>query len=145
VREVKKILMPVERYQNEYDIIDASVEIAKNCGSTITLFYVDNSKVVFSQMQNDTYVDIEKIMTTMKDDDRTLESIAEKYNEKGIKTEIKEVVGDPAAEIINEAENGDYDLIVMRTHGMKATRRFLMGSVTNKVVHHINKPILVVR
>jgi nucleotide-binding universal stress UspA family protein len=96
-------------------------------------------------MQNDTYVDIEKIMTTMKDDDSTLESIAEKYNEKGIKTEIKEVVGDPAAEIINEAENGDYDLIVMRTHGMKATRRFLMGSVTNKVVHHINKPILVVR
>jgi nucleotide-binding universal stress UspA family protein len=145
VREVKKILMPVERYQNEYDMIDAAVEIAKNCGSTITLFYVDNSKVVFSQMQNDTYVDIEKIMTTMKDDDSTLESIAEKYNEKGIKTEIKEVVGDPAAEIINEAENGDYDLIVMRTHGMKATRRFLMGSVTNKVVHHINKPILVVR
>jgi nucleotide-binding universal stress UspA family protein len=145
VREVKKILMPVERYQNEYDVIDAAVEIAKNCGSTITLFYVDNSKVVFSQMQNDTYVDIEKIMTTMKDDDSTLESIAEKYNEKGIKTEIKEVVGDPAAEIINEAENGDYDLIVMRTHGMKATRRFLMGSVTNKVVHHINKPILVVR
>jgi nucleotide-binding universal stress UspA family protein len=126
-------------------MIDAAVEIAKNCGSTITLFYVDNSKVVFSQMQNDTYVDIEKIMTTMKDDDSTLESIAEKYNEKGIKTEIKEVVGDPAAEIINEAENGDYDLIVMRTHGMKATRRFLMGSVTNKVVHHINKPILVVR
>jgi nucleotide-binding universal stress UspA family protein len=145
VREVKKILMPVERYQNEYDMIDAAVEIAKNCGSTITLFYVDNSKVVFSQMQNDTYVDIEKIMTTMKDDDRTLESIAEKYNEKGIETEIKEVVGDPAAEIINEAENGDYELIVMRTHGMKATRRFLMGSVTNKVVHHINKPILVVR
>ena len=145
MREVKKILMPVERYQNEYDVIDAAVEIAKNCGSTITLFYVDNSKVVFSQMQNDTYVDIEKIMTTMKDDDSTLESIAEKYNEKGIKTEIKEVVGDPAAEIINEAENGDYDLIVMRTHGMKATRRFLMGSVTNKVVHHINKPILVVR
>jgi nucleotide-binding universal stress UspA family protein len=145
VKEVKKILMPVERYQNEYDVIDAAVEIAKNCGSTITLFYVDNSKVVFSQMQNDTYVDIEKIMTTMKDDDSTLESIAEKYNEKGIKTEIKEVVGDPAAEIINEAENGDYDLIVMRTHGMKATRRFLMGSVTNKVVHHINKPILVVR
>ena len=142
---MKKILMPVERYQNEYDMIDAAVEIAKNCGSTITLFYVDNSKVVFSQMQNDTYVDIEKIMTTMKDDDSTLESIAEKYNEKGIKTEIKEVVGDPAAEIINEAENGDYDLIVMRTHGMKATRRFLMGSVTNKVVHHINKPILVVR
>lgn len=142
---MKKILMPVERYQNEYDVIDAAVEIAKNCGSTITLFYVDNSKVVFSQMQNDTYVDIEKIMTTMKDDDSTLESIAEKYNEKGIKTEIKEVVGDPAAEIINEAENGDYDLIVMRTHGMKATRRFLMGSVTNKVVHHINKPILVVR
>jgi len=142
---VKKILMPVERYQNEYDVIDAAVEIAKNCGSTITLFYVDNSKMIFNQVNSDSYVDLEEIMKTTREDDETLEKIAEKYSEKGIRTEIKEVVGDPAAEIISEAENEDYDLIIMRTHGMKPTRRFLMGSVTNKVVHHVNKPILVVR
>ncbi len=137
--------MPVERYQNEYDVIDAAVEIAKNCGSTITLFYVDNSKMIFNQVNSDSYVDLEEIMKTTREDDETLEKIAEKYSEKGIRTEIKEVVGDPAAEIISEAENEDYDLIIMRTHGMKPTRRFLMGSVTNKVVHHVNKPILVVR
>lgn len=142
---MKKILMPVERYQNEYDVIDAAVEIAKNCGSTITLFYVDNSKMIFNQVNSDSYVDLEEIMKTTREDDETLEKIAEKYSEKGIRTEIKEVVGDPAAEIISEAENEDYDLIIMRTHGMKPTRRFLMGSVTNKVVHHVNKPILVVR
>ncbi len=141
---MKKILMPVERYQDNYEVIDIAVDIAKKFDSTITLFYVDNSKMVFSQMQNDTYVDIEKMMSTMNDDDNSLEEIAKKYSDKGVKTEIKEIVGDPAVEILNEA-NGDYDLVIMRTHGMGATKRFLMGSVTNKVVHHIKKPILVAR
>ncbi|MBG0763406.1 MAG: universal stress protein [Tissierellales bacterium] len=45
----------------------------------------------------------------------------------------------------NSQSEGDYDLVVMRTHGMGATKRFMLGSVTNKVVHHIKKPILVVR
>ena len=142
---MKKILMPVERYQDSYETIDIAVEIAKKFDSTITLFYVDNSKMVFSQMQSDTYVDIEKMISTMNDDDNSLEEIAKEYNEKGVKTEIKEIVGDPAVEILNEANGGDYDLVIMRTHGMGATKRFLMGSVTNKVVHHIKKPILVAR
>ncbi len=141
---MKKILMPVERYQDDYEVIDLAVEIAKKFDSIITLFYVDDSKMIFSQMQNDTYVDVEKIMSIREDND-SLKDIAKLYNDKGIKTEIKEIVGDPAVEILNEVDNEDYDLVIMRTHGMGATKRFMMGSVTNKVVHHIKKPILVVR
>jgi nucleotide-binding universal stress UspA family protein len=62
-----------------------------------------------------------------------------------LKIQIKETAGDPAVEIIEEAKKGEYDLIIMRTHGMKATKRFMLGSVTDKVVHHVGIPVLVVR
>jgi nucleotide-binding universal stress UspA family protein len=86
-------------------------------------------------------------MFTEKLDTKEIQDkLKNKYKEQGVSNiETKELVGDPASEIINEADEGDYDLVVMRTHGMGATKRFMLGSVTNKVVHHIKKPILVVR
>ena len=43
--------------------------------------------------------------------------------------------GDPAREIVDYAHNGKFDLIVMPTHGYGPFRRFLLGSVTAKVLH----------
>jgi len=67
------------------------------------------------------------------------------YQSKGIKTNIITAEGDPASAILDESEKGDYDLIIMKTHTMKERKRFMLGSVTDKVVHHINIPILIIR
>jgi nucleotide-binding universal stress UspA family protein len=67
------------------------------------------------------------------------------YRKEGIKTDTILMEGDPASVILDEAERGDYDLVIMKTHTMKKRKRFMLGSVTNKVVHHINKPILIMR
>lgn len=45
------------------------------------------------------------------------------------------VNGDPAAEIIRFAESSGTDLIVIATHAYGPFRRFLLGSVTAKVLH----------
>lgn len=67
------------------------------------------------------------------------------YQREGIKTDTILAEGDPASAILDEAKKGDYDLVIMKTHTMKERKRFMLGSVTNKVVHHINKPILIIR
>ncbi len=51
--------------------------------------------------------------------------------------------GDPA-EIICEVGKG-YDLIVVSSHGRKGVRRFLMGSVSEDIVHRADRSVLVVR
>jgi nucleotide-binding universal stress UspA family protein len=43
---------------------------------------------------------------------------------------------DVAEDIIDEAQDGAYDTIIMGRRGMGMTKSFLMGSVTNKVVHY---------
>src|SRR6056297_904367 len=143
---MKKILLPVEEFVEEPEIIDKAVEMAKKLDRKIVLFHVDNSGTMYSRLKFEAYVDREKIMKEKKKSNKeNIDVIKNLYEEKGLEVEVKEVEGDPASEIIDEAEEGDYDLVIMRTHGMGATKRFMLGSVTNKVVHHIKKPILVVR
>jgi nucleotide-binding universal stress UspA family protein len=74
-----------------------------------------------------------------------MDKVVKLYENEGIETNFKVIEGDAASEIIDEAEKGEYDLVIMETHSMKENKRFLLGSVTNKVVHHIKVPILVVK
>jgi len=49
--------------------------------------------------------------------------------------------GDPASLIVDYAEKEKVDLIMMPTHGYGPFRRFLLGSVTAKVLHDANCPV----
>jgi nucleotide-binding universal stress UspA family protein len=49
--------------------------------------------------------------------------------------------GDPAQEIVNTARDRSVDLIAMSTHGHGAFYRFLLGSVTAKVLHESHCPV----
>ena len=53
--------------------------------------------------------------------------------------------GIPAEEIIGFAERNETDLIVMCTYGRIGIKRFMLGSVAEKVVRHATKLVLVVR
>ena len=53
--------------------------------------------------------------------------------------------GDPASVLITEVERVDADLLVVGSVGMRGARRFLLGSVPNKVSHHAPTDMLIVR
>ncbi len=55
----------------------------------------------------------------------------------------KVVQGNPATVIEHEAK--DTDLVVVTSHGRKGISRFLLGSVSHTVVHHVTCPVLVLR
>ncbi len=58
-------------------------------------------------------------------------------------TEVK--IGNAAEEIINLADEVNADLVAMTTHGHCGLRRWTMGSVAQKVLHHGNTPLMLVR
>jgi len=49
--------------------------------------------------------------------------------------------GDPAEEIVQAARDLNVDLIMMSTHGHGAFYRFLLGSVTAKILHEVACPV----
>jgi nucleotide-binding universal stress UspA family protein len=58
---------------------------------------------------------------------------------------IKVKMGDPVEKIIEEAEAGDYDIIVMGSHGHGAVKAAMMGDTVRRVVRRSKMPVLVVR
>jgi len=65
-----------------------------------------------------------------------------------MKDRVESVIlqGSVADEIIEYINTSDVDFVVMGSHGIgSGIHRNLLGSVTNKVLHYGEKPILVVR
>jgi nucleotide-binding universal stress UspA family protein len=65
--------------------------------------------------------------------------------EKGVAAEPVLKAGNPAEEIIDVADAGGFDVIVVGSRGKSAAARFLMGSVSERVVRHASRPVLVAR
>ena len=59
-----------------------------------------------------------------------------------IRAELRE--GPEAESILNFAKNSQTDIIVMGTRGMGAIKGLLLGSVSRKVIHSANCPVMVV-
>jgi nucleotide-binding universal stress UspA family protein len=59
----------------------------------------------------------------------------------GVETETVLVEGDPARSIVDHAHRQQVDLIIIPTHGYGPFRRFILGSVTAKVLHDADCPV----
>ena len=75
--------------------------------------------------------------------DELVKSTAGKLLNPRYTVNTKVATGNPAAVIEQEAK--DRDLVVVTSHGRKGLSRFLLGSVSHAVVHHVTCPVLVVR
>jgi nucleotide-binding universal stress UspA family protein len=89
--------------------------------------------------------DLQWMVNPREDVDATLRDAAELAQEAGIESEIYARQGDPADAILDVAEERGADLIVVGNKGMTGAKRFLLGSVPNKVSHHAPCSVLIVR
>jgi nucleotide-binding universal stress UspA family protein len=65
--------------------------------------------------------------------------------EHGIEAMVVERHGDAANAILDEATETRADLIVMGTRGLSSVERWMIGSVSAKVLHHAHCSVLVAR
>ena len=74
-----------------------------------------------------------------------LESVTASIQEHGIKAQMITSKGRPHFEIIQYAEMNQVDLIVLSARGQSGLSRWMMGSVTDRVVRGASAPVLIVR
>jgi nucleotide-binding universal stress UspA family protein len=65
--------------------------------------------------------------------------------EAGVSVNVYPRQGDPADAILDVAEEREADLIVVGNKGMTGAKRFLLGSVPNKVSHHAPCSVMIIR
>jgi nucleotide-binding universal stress UspA family protein len=89
--------------------------------------------------------DVAHTIGPREDVDSTLAAAAKMVEDTGVKAETFARQGDPADAILDVAEEQNADLIMVGNKGMTGAKRFLLGSVPNKVSHHAPCSVLIVR
>jgi nucleotide-binding universal stress UspA family protein len=85
------------------------------------------------------------MVNVREDVDATLRQASEQIGETGVDVETYARQGDPADAILDVAEEQNADLIIVGNKGMTGAKRFLLGSVPNKVSHHAPCSVLIIR
>jgi nucleotide-binding universal stress UspA family protein len=73
-----------------------------------------------------------------------LERVSGKARRAAERPAVAVVVGDPAEQILGQAEECGSDVIVMGTQGLEGAKRFVFGSTTEKVLRESRIPVLAV-
>lgn len=68
-----------------------------------------------------------------------------KAREKGISVTTEIAVGHPAEQIIHRAETGNVDLVVLGRRGTSMFEKWILGSVSERVLRYAHCPVMVIR
>jgi nucleotide-binding universal stress UspA family protein len=124
-----------------------AVGLAKSVGATVGIVsaYEPVSSQRLREESRQAPQDTQWSINAREDVDATLEEAAEDVKDAGVDVETFAREGDPADAILDVAEERGADLIVVGNKGMTGAKRFLLGSVPNKVSHHAPCSVLIVR
>jgi nucleotide-binding universal stress UspA family protein len=89
--------------------------------------------------------DLQWMVNPREDVEATLREATETVEAAGVPVTAYAREGDPADAILDVAEERGADLIVVGNKGMTGAKRFLLGSVPNKVSHHAPCSVLIIR
>ena len=74
-----------------------------------------------------------------------LQGFEDRLRAKGFDVDTRIRYGDDAEEILDHAAQADIGLIAISAHGLGGIKRFLFGSVAEKVLRRTTKPVFLVR
>ena len=119
----RKILVASDGSPTARKAVERAVDVARHTGADVTILTVGKpdkaGRIAEDELRR---VATDEVAIATKTDD-----------------------GDAAQIILDEAEQGRYDLLVVGNKGMTGAGRFLLGSVPNKISHHAPCALLIVR
>ncbi|MCU4751178.1 universal stress protein [Halobacteria archaeon AArc-curdl1] len=141
------ILIPTDGSEGTDPAIVNGLDIARTYDATLhALYVIDIAELLEIGYLGADSADFEETIEPLEDEaKRTVEAIEERARREGV--DIVTVVrqGTPYEEILEYTEDAAADLIVMGTHGRSGLSRYLIGSVTERIVRTSDVPVLVVQ
>jgi nucleotide-binding universal stress UspA family protein len=129
------------------EAVRQAVELASSVGARMLLVsaYQPVSGLRLREEVEELPADVQWMVNPREDVNTTLHDAAGLAEAAGVPVETFARQGDPADAILDVAEEQDADLIVIGNKGMTGAKRFLLGSVPNKVSHHAPCSVLIIR
>jgi len=146
---MKRLLVAYDGSEASIKAIDMAVRCSTHDDEIVLLTVIPAALVesTFTNMLLPT-IDLSTVVTPGTFKEKAIENLgklAKDLEGKLSKVEIAVEVGDPADEILIIAKKYDSDIILIGYKGYGKEGRFLLGSVTDKVVRHASRSVMVVR
>jgi nucleotide-binding universal stress UspA family protein len=151
--KMKKVLIALDYNPTAQKVAESGYSIARAMNAEVILIHVISDPVYYSSME---YSPIMGFNGFMESGQWQLDSVSSlkkatlhfldksriHLGDKTIQTLVGE--GDFAGTILKTAEELHADVIVMGSHSRKWLENILIGSVTEKVLHHTNIPLFII-
>jgi len=134
----ERILVPTDGSKEAGSAVDHATDIARTYDAALHTIYAVNTSVDTTTPGT---------LDALKEAGETaVDEVVQRAEAAGVGT-VEGVVaqGAPHRAILDYADEHDIDMIVMGTHGRTGLPRYLLGSVTEKIVRLSDAPVLTVR
>jgi nucleotide-binding universal stress UspA family protein len=136
-----EILVPTDGSEAATGATGHAIDLAATHGARVhALYVVDTSAYSTLEIGADGVIE-----ALRREGEGAVERVADAAEAVGVDVAEHVVTGTPASTIREVAEDVDADLIVMATHGRRGVERYLLGSVTERVVRTADVPVLTIR
>ena len=152
-KKMKKVLIALDYDPTSQKVAETGFSLAKTMGAEIILMHVMSDPVDYTPMEysprlgfiglKDTgKLQSESIKGLQNESQQFLDKIKQHLDDNSIQTLVKD--GDCAESILKTAKDLHIDIIVMGSHSKRWLENIVMGSVTEKVLHHTSIPLFIV-
>jgi nucleotide-binding universal stress UspA family protein len=143
----KSIVVGTDGSDTATQAVRQAVDLAKSLGAKLEIVSAYEPVPVqrLNEERREAPEDLQWAISPREDVDATLEAAAGVAREAGVSVDIYPRQGDPADAVLDVAEEQGADLVVVGNKGMTGAKRFLLGSVPNKISHHAPCSVLIIR
>jgi len=143
----ERIVVGTDGSDTAAEAVRQAIELAKLSGAKLDIVsaYEPVPETRLREESGEIPGDVAHAVGPREDVNTTLDAAAGPAKKAGVEVETHAREGDPADAILDVAEEFKADLIVVGNKGMTGARRFLLGSVPNKISHHAPCGVYIVR
>ena len=149
---MKKVLIALDYDPTAQKVAEVGFTMAKAMNAEVTLLHVISDQMYYSSAEYSPIMGFNGFMETgpsqlnsealKKASLNFLDKSKHHLGDKTIQTRVEE--GDLAESILKTAKGIHADVIVMGSHSRKWLENVVMGSVTEKVLHHTSIPLFII-
>ena len=152
-KKMKKVLIALDYDPTSQKVAETGFSLAKTMGAEVILMHVMSDPVDYSSMEysprlgytgykNTEKLQIESIEGLKNESQQFLDKSKHHLGDNSIQTLVKD--GDCAESILKTTKDLHIDIIVMGSHSRRWLENIVMGSVTEKVLHHTSIPLFII-
>lgn len=151
-----RVLVPIDGSRHAHAALQTALDLAEIHGSELEILHVTSYSGEYEQPEpggdsgepSSPPEWIDEYMAKLRENDEKMLSQALEEAEKlhpGLKIASRLRWGRPGKAIVSEAEEGDFDLVVIGSRGLGGLAGLVLGSVSQHVVNESKVPVLVVK